>query len=213
MAMHYTSVQHELREVLLKNKPQQMLEASPKGTVPVLVTDTGVLEESLDIIHWALQINDPDHWLDLDDARMKLTNSLIFKNDHEFKQHLDQYKYHDRYPGDGEMARQQAEFFIRLLETELTHNEFLSGQNLGLADVAITPFIRQFANVDMNWFASTPYKLVQRWLERMLETDLFQAVMHKRQPWKLHEQPVMINTPVSGSKVLGAERSAVVRRD
>jgi glutathione S-transferase len=198
MVIRYTSTQHELREVLLKDKPQEMLEASSKGTVPVLVTDVGVLEESLDIIYWALKLNDPDHWLGLDEVKMELTESLIHKNDHEFKQHLDRYKYSDRYPGDGKTARQQAEGFIRLLEAELTQKEFLLGAELGLADVAISPFIRQFVHVDKNWFADAPYPFVRQWLNRMLKTDLFEAVMDKHQPWRPHDQPVFINEPVLG---------------
>lgn len=155
-------------------------------------------EESLDIVCWALKINDPDHWLGLDEANMQLTKSLIHRNDHEFKQHLDRYKYHDRYPGDGESARRQAEGFIRLLESILAKKEFLLGGEIGLVDVAIVPFIRQFVNVDKSWFANAPYKSVQQWLDRMLKSELFEAVMDKRQPWKPHDEPVCINEQVLG---------------
>jgi glutathione S-transferase len=160
----------ELREVELRNKPESLLLVSPKGTVPVLVLDNGqVLDESLDIMSWALQQNDSEHWLKtawLIDAR-----TLIQWNDGDFKYYLDRYKYADRYPDFSALEyRRQAERFLAELEQHLHQNAYLCGNHFSLADAAILPFIRQFAAVDSVWFESTPYPFIQQWLNNLSST-------------------------------------------
>lgn len=184
MALHYSGIQVELREVLLKDKPPSMLAASSKGTVPVLIFPDGrVLDESLDVMRWALEQNDSDHWwLKEFEAEM---NELIQWNDGEFKQHLDHYKYFERYPEHSmEFYRAQAEEFLIALEQRLSVGKYLLGKNISLADIAIFPFIRQFAFADKGWFDSSPYPKLQNWLAGLLESNLFLSVMEKYPVWQ-----------------------------
>jgi len=172
----------ELREVQLRNKPQAMLTASPKGTVPVLVLPNGaVIDESLDIMQWALAINDPQDWL----SSQTEVHALISHNDGEFKYYLDRYKYADRYPEhSAEHYRNQGELFLTKLEALLQKTAFLLGQHFGLADAAIAPFIRQFAAVNSDWFSTAPYPALRTWLQDFLDSALFNDVMQQYQPWE-----------------------------
>lgn len=184
MALHYAGVTLELREVLLRNKPPAMLLASAKATVPVLVLPDGrVIDESVDIMRWALESNDPDDWW-----RNELTKAslaLIHQCDFEFKTHLDHYKYADRHPEKPAMFyREQAEGFLAGLEQKLTQNRFLLDDHLTFTDVAIFPFIRQFAMVDKTWFDQAPYPGLQFWLQSLLDSVLFTNVMTKYPPWQ-----------------------------
>ena len=175
MALRYSGVPLSIVEVSLKAKPAQMLAASPKGTVPVLVcADGSVIEQSLDIMHWALARHDPDHWL------QPGCNELIEANDTTFKVLLDRYKYAIRYP-EHPMAfyRAQGAEFLQRLEDVLTRSPYLAGPALSLADVALAPFVRQFAHVDRDWFAQAPYPHLNAWLERFLASELFSSVMRK----------------------------------
>lgn len=175
MALHYSGVPLSIVEVSLKAKPEQMLAASPKGTVPVLVcADGSVIEQSLDIMHWALARHDPDNWL------QPGCNELIEANDTTFKVLLDRYKYAIRYP-EHPMAfyRAQGAEFLQRLEDVLTRSPYLAGPALSLADVALAPFVRQFAHVDRDWFAQAPYPHLNAWLERFLASELFSSVMRK----------------------------------
>ncbi|KAB0489608.1 MULTISPECIES: glutathione S-transferase [Pseudomonas] len=175
MALRYSGVPLSIVEVSLKAKPEQMLAASPKGTVPVLVcADGSVIEQSLDIMHWALARHDPDNWLQPD------CNELIEANDTTFKVLLDRYKYAIRYP-EHPMAfyRAQGAEFLQRLEDVLTRSPYLAGPALSLADVALAPFVRQFAHVDRDWFAQAPYPHLNAWLERFLASELFSSVMRK----------------------------------
>jgi len=183
MALHYSGVLLELREVLLKDKPPSMLAVSVKGTVPVLILPNGkVIDESYDAMCWALAQSDPDHWW-LGEKEGEI-NELIQWNDGEFKSHLDHYKYFDRYPENGmEHYRSQAEKFLIILEQQLSTQKYLLGNNISIADVAIFPFIRQFAFVDKVWFDETPYLKLQHWLAGFLESEIFLAVMDKHQVW------------------------------
>jgi glutathione S-transferase len=181
MALRYAGCEVQIHEVSLKAKPPEMLERSPKGTVPVLVLDDRVLEQSLDIMHWALAQNDPDNWLQINngDGRRDI-QALLEENDHVFKQHLDRYKYfvrHPEYPQ--EHYRQLAEVFLRKLEARLLHRDFLVADKVTLADIAVAPFIRQFSAVDPEWFATSPYPQLRGWLERFIQSALFKAVMVK----------------------------------
>ena len=177
MALRYAGVPVQIVEVSLKAKPADMLALSPKGTVPVLSVDGRVIEESLEIMLWALAQHDPDDWLLKGDPRVL---ALIAENDQAFKHHLNRYKYADRYPEQPmEHYRAEGEVFLRALEALLADRFFLLAEHLSLADVALAPFVRQFAHVDREWFASAPYPRLQTWLQRFLESPLFVAVMAK----------------------------------
>ena len=181
----------ELREVVLKNKPAQMLAISPKGTVPVLqLVGGGVIEESLEIIVWALAQQDRQGLLDA--QVLQHANALIEQNDGEFKHWLNRYKYADRYL---EMTqteyRQQGEVFLQVLEELLTKNSFLLGKNPTLADIGIMPFIRQFAHVDSDVFYSLPYPKLQLWLQHWLEHPYFLQAMKKFKPWLAGDELVV----------------------
>lgn len=183
MALKYAGISVEIIEISLKNKPAEMLKASLKGTVPVLVINnsTGgtqasstVIDESLQIIKWALANNDPDNWLN------NTADDLISENDSSFKQALDRYKYAIRFPEKSPLAhRADGEVFLLKLEALLNHDNFLSGQQIGLADIAIFPFVRQFAGVDTAWFETAPYPKLRAWLKSSVESELFLSVMIK----------------------------------
>ena len=177
LALRYSGVPVHIIEVSLKAKPAEMLALSPKGTVPVLCVNGRVIEESLDIMHWALAQHDPDDWLLQGDPRVQ---ELIAENDQVFKHHLNRYKYAERYPEQPmEHYRAEGEVFLQTLEGLLAENDYLLAEQLSLADVALAPFVRQFAHVDREWFAGTPYRQLQAWLQRFLESPLFIAVMAK----------------------------------
>ena len=190
MAIFYSGVQVELREIVLRNKPEEMLSCSPKGTVPVLVSGTDeVFDESLEIMHWALNKNDPDDWLQKDNID---SEPLIAENDSQFKYFLDRYKYSDRYPEFSQAHyRGQGELFLAQLNQHLEQHTYLMNNQLTLADIAIAPFIRQFAHVDKTWFDQCQYSAVRLWLNRILESDLFTGCMKKYTPWKPEDQPVI----------------------
>jgi glutathione S-transferase len=181
MALRYSGVAVDIIEVSLKAKPAEMLALSPKGTVPVLSVDGQVIDESLAIMHWALAQNDPQDWLLKEDpAGQALIAAMIEENDQAFKVHLNRYKYAERYP-EQPMAvyRAEGEVFLRKLDELLDGCDYLLAEHPTLADVALMPFIRQFAHVDREWFAQTPYVRLQAWLQRLLESALFTGVMQK----------------------------------
>jgi glutathione S-transferase len=190
LALRYAGIQVELREVVLRDKPQHMLDVSPKGEVPVLLLDDGrVIDESLDIILWALEQNDQDDW-QLKNASstppvLEQMRDLIAQNDNVFKQHLDHYKYADRFPEHPlEYYRQQGEDFLAQLETRLASSPYLFAEHVSIADVSIFPFVRQFAFVDKHWFDNSHYTHLQNWLEGWLQSPLFLSVMKKYAQWK-----------------------------
>ncbi|CAI8807530.1 glutathione S-transferase [Pseudomonas sp. IT-P44] len=181
MALRYSDVAVNIVEVSLKAKPAEMLALSSKGTVPVLSVDDQVIDESLAIMHWALAQNDPQDWLLKDDpAGQAQIAALIEENDQVFKVHLNRYKYAERYP-EQPMAfyRSEGEVFLRRLEALLEGRDYLLAVHPSLADVALMPFVRQFAHVDREWFGQTPYVRLQAWLQRFLESDLFTSIMKK----------------------------------
>lgn len=187
IAIKYCGIPVELREVVLSNKPQSMLTVSPKATVPVLVLSDGtVIDESRDIISWALAINDPDNWLmGKNDEMMEVVYQLMDENDFSFKPYLDKYKYHERYPEQSiEYYRTQGEVFLKKLEGLLVNNRFLVSEKISIADIAIFPFVRQFAHVNKAWFYQTSYIKLQHWLDWFLQSHLFNQVMLKYPPWK-----------------------------
>jgi len=182
MAIAYADINVGLREVVLKDKPPALLEVSPKGTVPVVIdVDGRVIEESRDVMRWALEKNDPDAWLD----GLGLDDPLISACDDDFKHWLDRYKYAVRFPEQDEIwYRGQAEVFLLTLETRLEKAQFLTGSALSVTDIAIFPFIRQFANVDLKWWDSQPYPNVSHWLEQLISSELFSRVMKKYPQWR-----------------------------
>ena len=182
MALRYSGVKVEIHEVSLKDKPAELLLASPKGTVPVLVLPDGkVIDESLDVMRWALMQNDPENWLMRNQpAQAGLAESLIAENDDSFKQALDRYKYFTRYPEQSREAyRAQGEVFLAKLETLLTETRYLCRDSRSYADIAIFPFIRQFASADETWFAQSPYPHLRLWLAQLTSSSLFISIMEK----------------------------------
>lgn len=179
MALKYAGIAVEIREIVLRDKPPAMLQVSPKGTVPVLVLAGGtVIEQSLDIMRWALQQNDQHAWLNGDGEQMQ---QLIAENDTSFKQALDKYKYAIRYPQQSpETYRAQAEVFLQKLENRLSQSSYLLGNQVCLADVAIFPFVRQFSGVDSDWFTRAPHPKLKVWLNTLVESDLFVSIMQKQ---------------------------------
>ncbi|MBS0421679.1 MAG: glutathione S-transferase [Proteobacteria bacterium] len=176
----------ELREVVLRNKPAEMLAASPKGTVPVLVFPSGtVLDESLDIMLWALGCNDPERWLVPESDSLAGMRTLIAQFDSHFKENLDRYKYPVRFAGsDPRASRTAACQDLELLESRLARSAHLAGSAVSLADMAIAPFVRQFANVDASWFASLPLSAVQKWLATIVRSERFARIMRPFPVWR-----------------------------
>ena len=202
MALTYAGLTYELREVSLKNKPKEMLDISPKGTTPVMqifnemeaslnTQNQGfiVLEESLDIMNWAIQQNDPQNWGNLPEEYLAIAKHLIATNDRDFKQALDRYKYANRFPERSpEFYREQAEEFLQVLELQLQQHPtcstgFLVCDRQTLADVAIFPFVRQLAYVNIDWFQSSSYTHLQQWLKWHEAHPLFELVMRKALPF------------------------------
>lgn len=179
LALAVSGIAVEHREVKLRDKPAEMLAASPKGTVPVLVLPDGaVIDESIDIMRWALATNDPEDWLAGDDP------TLIAANDGAFKGHVDRYKYPERYPADGVDHRAAGLAILEGLEARLGARAYLTGERFSLADAAILPFVRQFAAVDRDWFAAQDLPRVQAWLAAFVGSALFERVMAVREVWK-----------------------------
>jgi glutathione S-transferase len=177
MALRYSGVPAEIVEVSLKAKPAEMLAISPKGTVPVLDADGRVIDESLEIMRWALAQHDPQGWLLDGDSRIA---ELIEANDHGFKVQLNRYKYAERYPEQPmEVYRAEGALFLQRLDELLIDRDYLLADHPSLADIALLPFVRQFAHVDREWFAQTPYVRLQAWLQRFLESELFTSIMKK----------------------------------
>ncbi|MFT3966077.1 MAG: glutathione S-transferase [Sphingobium sp.] len=176
----------ELREVALRDKPRALIEASPKATVPVLVLPDGrVIEQSLDIMLWALGRNDPDGWLKGHD------HALIETNDGPFKHHLDRYKYPERHAGDPLAHRAEGAAMLERLEGRLRVADHLCGPRPSLADAAIFPFVRQFAATDRPWFDSLPLPHVRQWLDGLTGSALFERAMIRPLPWTEGQEPVI----------------------
>ena len=183
MALKYAGIEVEHREIELRNKPQSMLLASPKGTVPVLCMGDTVLDQSIDIMRWAIQQSDPDAWGNVDDA---IAQAWIAKNDGPFKTLLDQYKYPNRFPELDQAAVLNEALQIMLLpmEQSLQVTQYLMGDQMTWMDVAIFPFIRQFSMVDLKRFDDLPIPAVKKWLAQLLDSELFNSVMHKHPVWR-----------------------------
>ncbi|MEL6682421.1 MAG: glutathione S-transferase [Pseudomonadota bacterium] len=188
LAVISSGCQVELREILLKDKPAPFLAASPKGTVPVLVVGDQVIEESRDVMIWALSQNDPEGWLDMPAAGFDLIDNC----DGPFKQALDHTKYAVRFPElDVALEREKALSFLRDWNNRLAETGFLMGPHRTLADVAILPFVRQFANTDRSWFDAQDLTALTRWLNEFLTSDQFTAIMNKYVPWQATGSPII----------------------
>ncbi|WP_293935999.1 glutathione S-transferase [Iodobacter sp.] len=187
MAIQYSGIAVELREIMLRNKPAKMLLASPKGTVPVLVLgNQQIIEQSLEIMLWALNQHDPLDYLCLKNPALQISiRELITHNDQVFKLHLDQYKYADRYLDHSqEYYRTQGELFLQHLEQCLEQTTFLRLNQICLADLAIFPFVRQFSSVDPKWFDSAPYPKLKQWLYFFCSSTEFSHCMQKFPAWQ-----------------------------
>ena len=194
LALAISGTRCELREVKLSAKPQEMLEVSPKGTVPVLVLPDGrVIDESLDIMRWSLETRDPEGWLTRDDP------ALVEANDGSFKHDLDRYKYPERYGSDPLEHRAKALEFLRALDDRLASDGQLCGPMRGFADIAIFPFVRQFAAVDREWFDSLGLDRLKSWLDGHLNSDLFAAAMMRVKPWSPGDPVVSFPLPRDAS--------------
>lgn len=197
LALTSSGVLYEHREIVLRLKPPEMLAASPKGTVPVLILPGGrVIDQSLEIMLWALEQNDPNHWLSPQFTSIGDMLALIAANDGPFKQHLDRYKYPNRYLDEyqdqsdqtlfARSNREAAASWLMCLERFLKHDESsaLFGTSVSLADMALLPFVRQFAHTDRDWFAMQPWPKLLAWLSRFETSVLFQSVMCKHPLWE-----------------------------
>jgi glutathione S-transferase len=196
-----------LRPIVLKDKPADMLAASPKGTVPVLIVDdTTVIDESLDVMLWALNKNDPDDLLLSHDPSLAAEMlALVARNDNEFIDALDQYKCTKRYHDDGEVeCRSQCEVFILHLEQRLDKYQFLMGESPSLADYAILPFVRRFARVDRLWYRQAPYPKLRQWLNAHLQSKLFSKVMTEYPLWLESKAEVVLGRSNNYKKLKGS---------
>ncbi len=192
LALLATKTPVQLREVVLREKPDEMLTASPKGTVPVLVLQDGaVIEESRDIMDWALNIQDQEGWLDFPHAQLQHMTNLIDESDGPFKAALDAYKYASRDDTiDTSKERAIGANFMMKLDSMLKGQSYLYGDDFSFADGAILPFVRQFAHVDKEWFWSQEWHHTIRWLDAFLESERFKSIMIKYPQWKTGDDGV-----------------------
>jgi len=191
LAIRASEQQVILREVVLRDKPQAMIDLSAKATVPVLVLPNGrVIDESLDVMRWALSENDPHEWqngLDLPENQ-----TLLRENDGPFKANLDRYKYPNRYDDTDPATHREAGLnFLKKLDKILSRSPYLSGSHFGALDAAIAPFIRQFANTDRAWFDHIGPAYIQKWLDEFLASDRFAEIMPKFKQWQ-PEDPITL---------------------
>ncbi len=184
MALAYAGIAVEIREISLREKPASMLAISPKGTVPVLYSDGLVLEQSYDIMKWALKQADPDQWLSAEEE--SIIDEWVEKNDGPFKKLLDQYKYPDRYPDISleETLSQATISFLGPINEQLKKSAYLLGPKMSLADMAIFPFVRQFSMVNSEWIDQSGLNFLKQWLNEHIESPLFLSVMQKYPTWQ-----------------------------
>lgn len=201
LALAASGLKVVLREIVLRHKPPHMLQISPKGTVPVLLlTDGTVIEESLDIVYWALKQADPLELLPIDASQLKAAQALITLNDGAFKSGLDRYKYPLRYidehatltPAQFSAYHRDAasEELLTQLNTRLSQHTYLIGDRLSVADIAIAPFVRQYAHTDITWFKNQDWPHLINWLERFLASERFEQIMYKYSLWQEGDEPV-----------------------
>ena len=191
MALSYSNIAIEIREISLRDRPEELYKVSKKGTVPVLITsDNVVIDESLEIILWALKDNKYQTWMS---EKYNQDMELITQNDTVFKKWLDKYKYHDRNPKNSkEYYREHCQQILLKYEEELKAHTYLLRDYISIADIAIFPFVRQFANVDYKWFEDN-YTYLKKWLEDISSSNLFISVMYKYDTWDSSNQPQIVN--------------------
>ena len=193
MALHDVGIQCEIREVSLKHNPQALLDISPKATVPVLqLPDGDILDESFDIMRQALTRCDPDGWWPEPQPLQEQIVALVEQNDGVFKYHLDRYKYPDRFNSDPDAHFAEAQLLLADLNQRLQVHRWLTGESVSLADVALFPFVRQFAATDRDRFYRAGFVSLTRWLDHWLADERFTAIMQKRSPWQTGEPPVFL---------------------
>lgn len=186
LAISVAGISCELREIVLRDKAPDFLQTSPSRTVPCLKIDDLVIDESLDIMIWALRQNDPQHWLNMPDPG----HVLIETADGPFKTALDHTKYANRYPDvDSHLEREYAALFLHKLNRMLQKQPYLYGENPTLADMAILPFVRQFAGIDKNWFSKQSWPNLARWLDAFLNSEGFGSIMTKYPKWQTDDIP------------------------
>ena len=192
MALAYTDTKIEIREISLKNRPEELYQASKKGTVPVLITaDSSIIDESLEIMLWTLKNNLNQTWLMEND---KEEMEMISRNDILFKKWLDRYKYHDRHPENPkEYYRKKCSEILYDYEGQLNNTKYFLRDSMSIVDIAIFPFIRQFANVDYQWFENN-YNKLTIWLEDICSSNLFIQIMEKHELWSNEKKSIAINS-------------------
>ena len=215
LAIQCVDLRCELREVVLRDKPPSLLDYSPKATVPVLVLEDGVvIDESLDIMFWALEQRDPAQWLSPTNGTVPDMRKLIDRNDTDFKGHLDRYKYPNRYEDvDPIFHRGEAEKYLSELNERIDTYGYLYGDQPSLADYAIGPFVRQFANTNREWFDQTEWKALKSWLDWFIHQELFLSVMKKYPQWHADDEPLSAcENVLIVSLSLGAQRKFNIKR-
>ena len=190
MALAYTNIEVELREISLRDRPQALYNVSQKGTVPVLITnDDIIIDESLDIILWSLKNDKDQTWLSKNSDK---EIELITINDTIFKKWLDRYKYHDRYPENSkEYYRNKCNDILYDYNSQLNETKYFSNNDIGILDIAIFPFVRQFANVDYQWFEDN-YNKLEYWLKKISASNLFISIMKKHDTWNNKDQNIAL---------------------
>jgi len=190
LALAYSGIDYEHREILLKNRPDELYALSPKGTVPVLQLNDGtVIDESIDVMKWALAQSDPEYWFT---ENIEVQNSLIDQNDGDYKKWLDKYKYHVRFKdGSYEEYQYAVREILKAYESILSKSSYLCGDKVTLADMALFPFIRQGAHVDLDWF-NAQFPKLSTWLIIFKESELFETIMKKYTVWKSGENGILI---------------------
>ncbi|MEM9570306.1 MAG: glutathione S-transferase [Pseudomonadota bacterium] len=199
MAIANAGIACRLREVVLRDKPDEMLAASPKGTVPVIVKTNGdVIDESLDVMAWALAQDDCDKWLTPEHGTSADMDALVAECDGPFKRALDRYKYPNRYDSEGIVRDEQRALglvFLEKLNGQLTERRHLFGDRVSYADIAIFPFVRQFANTDRTWFDALDLPNLQAWLAHHLDSELFKRIMPKFPQWRTGDAEPLFPEP------------------
>ncbi len=194
MALKYAGLKIILRDVKLSDLPAEVLAVSPHATVPSLaISENEYMDESWDIVKWAVQQNDPENWLGENNEYLNEAEMLVEINDFSFKDDLDHYKYADRYPEHPmEYYRENGEEFLEELTELLQQNTFLSADHITITDIAVFPFIRQFAMVDKEWFDKSPYPELQRWLLAMLSSEWFIEAFKKHETWETGSKDIYL---------------------
>ena len=203
LAVSSAGIQVELREILLRDKPDAFLKASPKGTVPVVeLADGTVIEESRDVMQWALTQNDPDGWLDVQHRDPEATTAFLDALDGPFKTHLDRYKYASRFDPEAALEHREAgAAMLAEFDTKLASQPSLSGRKNGLLDFATLPFVRQFRIADPIWFDAQPWPHLHHWLQAFLEGRQFVFIMKKYAAWQEGEDGVTFPEPIEAGTI------------